>query len=151
MLEVVLAFVGSWLLVAGPLYQGAVELQQEGVDEDGIADVIGQVQPSPAPSEWWWLLPPVMFVKRRQRSAKFWREVLQIVSPEQARQIRATRPRVIGWFVVSLGALFLAVGETVRLSDRIEIPVGIALLLAVAILAVTLGVVRLALTRRRQA
>jgi hypothetical protein len=30
-------FLGAWLLVAGPLYQGALELREEEVDREGIA------------------------------------------------------------------------------------------------------------------
>ena len=28
-------FLGAWLLVAGPLYQGAIELREEEVDREG--------------------------------------------------------------------------------------------------------------------
>ena len=30
------AFLAAWLLVAGPLYQGALELREEDVDREGI-------------------------------------------------------------------------------------------------------------------
>ena len=56
-------FAGAWLLVAGPLYQGSVELGELDIDREGIegikASAVRAARPDP-PSAWWWLLPPVM-------------------------------------------------------------------------------------------
>jgi hypothetical protein len=41
-------FLGAWLLVAGPLYQGALELREEDVDREGIeASTGGAPRPDP--------------------------------------------------------------------------------------------------------
>jgi hypothetical protein len=57
-------FAGAWLLVAGPLYQGSVELGELDFDRDGI-------QGTAAAVHWWWLLPPVMYMTPEQvRHAK---------------------------------------------------------------------------------
>ena len=58
-------FAGAWLLVAGPLYQGSVELNQLDFDREGIQGKAAAAQAAQArPSPWWWLLPPVMYVLR---------------------------------------------------------------------------------------
>jgi hypothetical protein len=42
------AFLAAWLLVAGPLYQGALELREEDVDREGIeASTAGTPRPDP--------------------------------------------------------------------------------------------------------
>jgi hypothetical protein len=61
-------YVGAWLLVAGPIYQAALELQEQDIERDRIQQVTAQV-PAPAPvSAWWWLLPPVRYLLAQRRS-----------------------------------------------------------------------------------
>jgi hypothetical protein len=59
-------FLGAWLLVAGPLYQGAIELREEDVDREGIQASTARIPRPELPSRSW-LLPPVMYLIRRQR------------------------------------------------------------------------------------
>jgi hypothetical protein len=40
-------FAGAWLLVAGPLYQGSVELQELDIDREGIEGVKASVVRTP--------------------------------------------------------------------------------------------------------
>ena len=51
-------FVGAWLLVAGPLLQGAIELRDEEMDREGFEKVKGDVEYPQPISRWWWLLAP---------------------------------------------------------------------------------------------
>ena len=60
-------FLGAWLLVAGPLYQGAIELVEEDIDREAIAETTASVPRPDPPSPWWWLLPPVMYLIRHSR------------------------------------------------------------------------------------
>jgi hypothetical protein len=60
-------FLGAWLLVAGPLYQGALELREEEVDREGIEASTARVPRPDPPSPWWWLLPPAVYLIRRHR------------------------------------------------------------------------------------
>jgi hypothetical protein len=47
-------FAGAWLLVAGPLYQGSVELIELDLDREGIQGKAAAVQAAQArPSAWW--------------------------------------------------------------------------------------------------
>lgn len=125
MIESVIAwcgFVGAWLLVAGPLYQGVLELREEDADRLDAGPVSPSIAPPPPPSVWWWFLPPVMLVLRRRRSTEYHRTVLTTLTPGQ----RAHRQRFIrkatGWFVVALGGSFIAVKETWELTERNESP-----------------------------
>jgi hypothetical protein len=112
-------FLGAWLLVAGPLYQGVLELHEEDVDQSS-GDPASRIAPSRAPSAWWWLLPPVMLILRRRRSKEYQRTVLSSLTPRQ----RAHRERFIrkatGWFVVALGGSFIAIKETWVLAEHNE-------------------------------
>ena len=69
-------FAGAWLLVAGPLYQGSVELDELDVDREGIegikASAVRTAQGrAVAWRWWWWLLPPVMYVLHRRWTTAF--------------------------------------------------------------------------------
>ena len=82
-------FLGAWLLVAGPLYQGALELRAEEVDREGIEATAARV-PRPEPVSpwwwWWWLLPPVVYLIRRHRGNAFRRAVLAQLAQAQRDQ-----------------------------------------------------------------
>ena len=57
------AFAGSWLLVAGPLHQGTIELEQETQRDRRIPDRAQRTSTSPPSiNPWWWLLPPIAIV-----------------------------------------------------------------------------------------
>jgi hypothetical protein len=47
-------FAGAWLLVAGPLYQGVLELREENAEQAESDPSARQVAPPPPPSIWWW-------------------------------------------------------------------------------------------------
>jgi hypothetical protein len=105
-------FLGAWLLVAGPLYQGALELREEDVDREGMEASIADLPRPEPPSPWWWLLPPVMYVIRRQRGRAFRQAALGLLTPAQREQRASFLNKATGWFTVSLGAALLAVDET---------------------------------------
>jgi hypothetical protein len=87
-------FLGAWLLVAGPLYQGAIELREEDIDREGIEASTADV-PRPKPvSPWGWLLPPVLYVPRRHRRHAYRQAAMAQLTPlapahRHARRLRA--------------------------------------------------------------
>lgn len=126
-------FVGAWLLVAGPLYQGAIELLEH--DHASAADgSMDLPAPPAAPSVWWWFLPPVMFFLRRRRSIAYRREVLAHLTPEQQARRAGFLHKAAG--TVAVGGLFIATKETGELVEHYEWPTGIfvAVLIAVGVL-----------------
>jgi hypothetical protein len=105
-------FLGAWLLVAGPLYQGAIELREEDVDRDEIEATKTRVaRPEPL-SPWWWLVPPVMYVLRRRQGRQFRDQVLAQLTPVQREQFTRFMNKAAGWFTVAGGATLLAADQT---------------------------------------
>ncbi len=94
------SFVGSWLLVAGPLYQGSVELHRIEISIAGDA--------SRLPSRFWWLVPPAMYLVTRRRLAA------DRSTDDRARLFRASGT---GWFAVAIGSTLLAMRETWDLTE----------------------------------
>jgi hypothetical protein len=127
-------FLGSWLLVAGPLYQGALELREEDVDREGMEASIASLPRPVPPSAWWWLLPPVMYLIRRRRGLAFRKAALAVLTPAQREQRASFINKAAGWFTVSVGAALLAIDETWQLINRQHWPSWLFWLLIVAML-----------------
>lgn len=116
-------FAGAWLLVAGPLYQGALELLEQEIDRTGFEAVYQGLPPPEMPSAWWWLMPPVMFARRRRLNEAYRRQVREQLTPQQREQFTGFMQKATGWFVVAAGASLLAVKETWELAEHLEWPV----------------------------
>jgi len=66
-----LGFAGAWLLVAGPLYQAALELQEQEIEHERIHELQKSIpQPQPV-SLYWWLLPPIKLYLEQLRSRRY--------------------------------------------------------------------------------
>lgn len=122
------SFLGSWLLVAGPLFQGSIELHR--------IELSTRTPDSTPSSRWWWLLPPVMYALTRRRIATHQRE-------SEERLFRATGT---GWFVVSAGGALIAVQATAELlpshSPALLLPAVYVLMLAVSTLHTSVRMIR---------
>jgi hypothetical protein len=130
-------FVGAWLLVAGPLYQGSVELDELDVDREGIEGIkASAVQAArDRPSAWWWLLPPVMYVLHRRWSRAFREAGFARLTDVQREQLTSFRNKATGWFTVAVGGTLLAIGETWQIVEDHNWPVWLFWLLVVVMLA----------------
>jgi hypothetical protein len=131
-------FVGSWLLVAGPLYQGSVELNELDIDREGIEGVKAsalQAAGTGPPSPWWWLLPPVMYVLRRRWNRAFRQATFAQLTETQREQFTSFKNKATGWFTVAAGGTLLAVGETWQIVERYRWPIWLFWLLIVVMLA----------------
>ena len=111
-------FLGAWLLVAGPLYQGALELREEDIDREEIKATTSRVPRQEPPSPWWWLLPPVMYLIRRQRGHAYRQAVLAELTEAQRDQFTSFINKATGWFTVAIGAALLAAEQTWQLIER---------------------------------
>jgi hypothetical protein len=130
-------FLGAWLLVTGPLYQGALELREEEIDREGIEATRAQVPRPDSPSPWWWLLPPVFYVLRRRRSRAYRRAVMAQLSQAQRDQFTSFINKAEGWFTVALGAGFLAAEQTWQVTEHHHWPVWLFWLLVIVMLALS--------------
>lgn len=147
-------FAGAWLLVAGPLYQGAVELAELDFDREGIEGIKASAAQAAqdAPSAWWWLVPPVMYVLHRRwvraYRAATWAQLTEI----QRSQLSSFRNKATGWFTVAAGATLLAAGETWQVTEDRGWPVWLfwllmAVMLAAAVLNTAVRMINDARTR----
>jgi hypothetical protein len=141
-------FAGAWLLVAGPLYQGSVEMNELEIDREGIEDIKASTARTPAqqlPSAWWWLLPPVMYVLRRRRNKAFRQATFAQLTETQRKQFTSYRSKATGWFTVAVGGFLLAAGETWSIVERHGWPVWLfwALLLVMLLASVLNTAIRM--------
>lgn len=115
-------FLGAWLLVAGPLLQGALELLEQEIDREKFDAATHAVAQPPRASRWWWLFPPVAFYRARQRNSAYREAVMKALPLEQREQSIAFLNKATGWFTVAGGASLLAVKETWELVEQFEWP-----------------------------
>jgi hypothetical protein len=143
-------FFGSWLLFAGPVYQAALELQEEDFERDTIAATVASIQ-TPAPiSPWWWLLPPVAYWLRRQRGERYRAAVMAQLTAEQRESLVHYINKATGWIFVGGGGFLLAVAETWDLTETEDWPIEVFWALAVVMSALSAlhAVLRLRRTQR---
>jgi hypothetical protein len=144
-------FAGAWLLVAGPLYQGSVELGELDVDREGIGGKVVAAQATQArPSAWWWLLPPVMYVLHRRWYKALQRAMLAQLTQTQREQLTSYQSKTVGWFTVAAGAALLAAGETWQIVQHYRWPEWLFwLLIVVMLVAAVLNTALLMMTGAR--
>jgi hypothetical protein len=144
-------FLGAWLLVAGPLYQGALELLEEDIDREGIGASIARIPRPDPPSPWWWLLPPVMYLIRRHRSKAFRKAVLAGLTQGQRDQATGFLNKANGWFTVALGAALLAAEQTWQAIGRQHWPTWLFWILIIVMFGVCVLNTALQMNRGRAA
>jgi hypothetical protein len=144
-------FLGAWLLVAGPLYQGALQLLEEDIDREGIEASIARIPRPDPPSPWWWLLPPVMYLIARRRSNAYRRAALAQLTPAQRDQSTSFLNKATGWFTVALGAALLAAEQTWQVITRQHWPAWLFWILIIVMLGVSVLNTTLRMARGRAA
>lgn len=123
-------FIGTWLLVAGPLYQAALELQDEDIEQEHL-HAVRQTLPPPRPtSAWWWLFPPVRIVLARRRSDAYRRAFIAQLPDEDVESLLSFINKATGWLYVASGGLLLAINETYELCKHMEWSLAVCWLIA---------------------
>ena len=115
-------FVGAWLLVAGPVYQAALELQEQDLARERIQEVTAQVPPPARVSAWWWLLPPVRYLLGQRRSRRWRQDMMAALTREDLETLVEFIDKARGWLLVAAGGLLLATKETWELREHYEWP-----------------------------
>jgi hypothetical protein len=140
-------FGGAWLLVAGPMFQGALELREQDLDRLALHEAAKSV---PAPrriSMWWWLLPPVLYVLRSRDERRRRELTFAALTPEQRQKTVMFVNKAFGWFRVAAGGTLLACKDTWQLVERYALPtwvfwVGVTVMLALCTLNTAVRMVR---------
>jgi len=138
-LVVICGCLGAWLLVAGPVYQAALELQEEAIDREAMSRVAAGVPQPPKLSSWWWLLPPVAYVKQRRAGDAYRRAVMAQLAPEQMEAMIAFMNKATGWLLVAIGALLIGVKETWELCELFHFSAAIFWVLIVLAIVICVG------------
>jgi hypothetical protein len=144
-------FLGAWLLVAGPLRQGALELLEEEIDREGIEASIARIPRPDPPSPWWWLLPPVLYLIRRRRSKAFRQAALAQLTQAQRDQSTSFLNKAATWFTVALGATLLAAEQTWQVIIRQHWPAWLFWILIIVMLGASVLNTALRMIRGRAA
>jgi hypothetical protein len=105
-------FAGSWLLVAGPVYQAAIDFQAEDLERSAIRDAADATAKPPPFSRWWWLIPPVGYALQIRRSRADRRGVMTVLTSAQMELLVRFGNKATGWILISLGAFPVALTET---------------------------------------
>jgi asparagine N-glycosylation enzyme membrane subunit Stt3 len=126
-------FIGAWLLVAGPLLQGAIELRDEEMDREGFEKVRGDVEYPQPISRWWWLLPPVAIYRNQKRSRDFREATMGVLTVEQRSQFVGFTNKATGWFTVAAGAFLIFLKEAWELAELFEAPLWLYILVVVVL------------------
>jgi hypothetical protein len=145
------AFAGSWLLVAGPLHQGSIELEQEGSE---LAELLTAVKNQHQPASinpWWWLLPPAAIALRARESRRDRQRVTDAMTADQLAALNSLREKATAWLVVATGAALLAVDETWNLHESYAWPVEVFWALLASMLLVCFTYTSYRSARRRDA
>ncbi len=133
-------FLGAWLLFAGPVFQAALELREQEIERDRIAAAMATVPKPPPVSNWWWLLPPVHYVLTRRRSDTYRNAVWAALDAEDVAALVLFSSKAVGWALVGLGGLLLALKETWELREHYEWPTAIFWLLIVLMGALSVAI-----------
>lgn len=112
-----LGFLGSWLLFAGPIYQAALELQEQDIESDRIRATGAMLEQPAKVSPWWWLIPPVKLILERRRSNKYKRIYIDALLPEDAEALISFLNKATAWLLVAIGGLCIAIKETYELAE----------------------------------
>lgn len=124
---------GAWLLVAGPLYQAALELREQEIDHEAIDATTKSVAKPERLNPWWWLLPPVAWIKQTRRSREYRQAVMEALSENQVAQTVSFLNKANAWGIVALGAFLIAVKETWETVELFHWWVGVFWILVVVI------------------
>ncbi|MEP6481662.1 MAG: hypothetical protein ABJA94_06605 [Rhodoglobus sp.] len=143
-------FIGAWFLVAGPLLQAVLELQEQEFDREKFETAASSVAKPAKVSARWWLLPPVAWYRNRKSQRAYQNAILDALPADQRAAAVGFTNKATGWFIVAGGAFLLATKETWELVETFELHVAIfwVLLVVAFVLSVANAAVRMLRTNK---
>jgi hypothetical protein len=138
------------LLVAGPVYQAAIELADEEFER---ADVERALVKTSAPRRiptWWLLLPPVALALHLRRGHSWRRALTGVLTRRELERLMHFAETATAWLFVAAGAFLIAVKETWDLREAYDWSTATFTAIVVVMVLACIGntVIRV---RRRQA
>jgi hypothetical protein len=116
-------FLGAWFLVAGPLMQAWLELNDEQLDHERFEATVSDIPKPEKISAWWWLLPPIAWILTRRRGTAYRNAVMRSLDQDLAEASVSFFNKANGWFIVASGAALLGIKETWELAEALELPI----------------------------
>lgn len=135
----VAGFLGGWLLVAGPVYQAALELREQDIDRDTLARLATDAPPIARVSPWWWLLPPVALLLRRRAGRAQQNAIWASMDVAQRKQFVDFKNTSTAWFTVAGGAFLIALKETWELVHLLHLHTAVFWVAIVVMLFIALA------------
>ena len=111
-------FLGSWLLVAGPIYQAALELRDENIEQEHFRAVQATLPPVVRVSAWWWLLPPVKMMLEHKFNDAYRQKFLESLPYEDVEALLSFINKATAWLIVGAGGLLVALRETYVVTEE---------------------------------
>ena len=142
-------FLGGWLLVAGPLAQAVLELEEQEFEHEKLNEAKSRVEEPPRVSAWWLLLPPVWWWLRRRREGEYHDRVVAAMDDADLKAFLTVKEILNAWFYVAAGGFLIAVKETWELHESYEWPEWVFWGLIVVMLIVCVGSTRGRIIRRQ--
>ena len=141
------SFIGAWLLFAEPIYQAALELQEQDIETDRIRATGKQIDIPRHVSAWWWLVPPAKLYLERKRSKEYRKAYIKALLNEDVEALMAFFNKATAWVFVADGGFLIAINETYGLVQEYDWSdilfwIIIVILVFVSILNTTLRVSR---------
>lgn len=113
-----LEFIGAWLLFAGPIYQAALELQDEDIEIDRVKLTGAKIKKAAQVSLWWWLLPPAKIYMERKRSHKYWTRYIKTLPSNEVEALVSYRSKANAWLFITVGGFFIAISQSYSLAKE---------------------------------
>jgi hypothetical protein len=108
-------FIGAWLLFAGPIYQAALELQDQDIETERIQATGKKIDVPRHVSAWWWLFPPLKFFLEWRRSQEYRKAYIEALLDEDVEALMAFFNKATAWIFVAIGGFLIAFKETYEL------------------------------------
>ncbi|MGZ4515932.1 MAG: hypothetical protein ACXVX5_14775 [Mycobacterium sp.] len=115
-------FLGAWVLVAGPMYQGAVEMSGVNAVRSAIRSRANAIAHLERVSLWWWLLPPVAYVMTNRKENAWRQQVMASLTQDQRAEFLSYSNKGAGWFMVGAGAVLIGIKEAAELVEVLGWP-----------------------------
>jgi hypothetical protein len=130
-------FLGAWLLVAGSVYQAALELRDQDFAFDHIREAGQQARQTGQqhPSAWWWLLPPAKIILEQKHDRAFRKEFFGKLNRTDSEAMLSLMNKSTAWLYVGLGGFLLAAKETYELDQYLHVNLSIFFVVTFILLA----------------
>lgn len=137
MIILIAGFLGGWLLVAGSVYQAALEMLEQDIGTDELREAGSKVEKPPRVSAWWWLVPPIRLYLAKRRRDAYMQSYFASLDAVQSEALTSYFHKSTAWLYVGIGSFLLATKETYELLEHAHILMGFLILIIFVLLVLS--------------